>query len=79
MTRNAEMHPDFTLQNMNIAPNPVGHSCSETFWDVLCMFTLERDYIFIYIYTPLGISWEKIVGRSCNEMILYGMVFYCYC
>ena len=50
MTRNAEMHPDFTLQNMNIAPNPVGHSCSETFWDVLCMFTLERDYIFIYIY-----------------------------
>ena len=59
MTLNAEMHPDFTLQNMNIAcSNPVGHSCSETFWDVLCIFTLERDYIYIY-------STWNIVGEYC--------------
>ena len=40
------------------------------------MIKWERDCIYIYICTQLGISWDKIVGGSCNDMILYGMVFY---
>ena len=38
----------------------------------------EYESVIMIIYTPLGISWEKIVGGSCNEMLLYGMVFYCW-
>ena len=37
----------------------------------------DDEYESVIIYTPLGISWARIVGGSCNDMILYGMVFYC--
>ena len=70
MTLNFEMHPDFT-QNINIAPK-AGRALM--FSNVLgrAMFTLG----VMICSTPRGMSPEKIVGGSCNDMILYGIVFY---
>ncbi len=69
MTFNFEMHPDFTLQNMNVAPksgralifsNILGHA-----W----MFTLEGDQ---YIYS----TWN-IVGDNCRRIMQWYDILWC--